>query len=188
MHSELIAMQLADVDSNDIICPSAFIINGKQLALCIRYPPDNVCVFVDRLTRSKRFFPKLFSAFHEKKTPLRKRTDAERNYLGEKLFEDMQANVAAARAELSGDKLLGAEVFPSDPNEGIPFLDSKEDSLVEQMREIESAVHKLGRIRPVLERIQKSSHELEDYDESFFVFKPLDPASQMRPVKKHKSG
>jgi hypothetical protein len=181
-------MQLAGADFNDIIRPSDFIIHGKQLALCIRHPPDNITVFVNRLNDNKRFFPKLFSAFHEKKTPLRRRTDAECTYLGEKLLEDMQTNVAAARAELSGEKLLGAEVFPSDPDEGIPFLDSKEDLLVEQMKEIESAVHKLGRIRPVLERIQKSSRELEDYDESFFVFKPLDSASHMRPVKKPRNG
>jgi hypothetical protein len=182
-------MQLADVDVSNIIRPTDFLFTGKSMALFIDNPPADDAFFKDDWERRKKFFPKLTTAFDESEKPLSQRSIEERVYLKEKLLEDMRTNVAAVKAELDGDKRLGSEEFPSDPDESIQFLDAKEDSLCKQMEKIKSTLQELSRARAVLKHIQKmKSYLLTQYDESFYMSMPQHlPAVQPSNPKKAKN-
>ncbi len=177
-------MQLAKADINEIVRPSNFLNVGKQLAAYIDRPPAGDNAFNVRLNDYKRFFPKLIAAVGESKKPLRKQSIQERAHLKEKLLEDIRTNTTAAKAELDGEKRLGSEEFPSDPDECLRFLDSKEDSLYEQMEKIQSTARELRHVRIVLELVQKSKRELADFDESIYTSTPSEAESL--PLKKPK--
>ena len=177
-------MQLAKADINEIVRPSYFLNVGKELANYIDRPHADDYAFSMRLRDCKKFFPKLIAAVGESKKPLRKQSIEERTHLKEKLLEDIRTSSAAAKAELDGEKRLGSEEFPSDPDECLRFLDSKEDSLHEQMERIQSTLRELNYVRTVLELVQKSKRELADFDESLYTSTPSEAESL--PSKKPK--
>ena len=174
-------MQLADADYNSIIRPSDFISQGKRLAQTIDSPPENELVFSLYLHNAGDLFPKLQAAFNESKKPLKKRSKDERLQLKQALLEDVRRNMAAAKEQFEGEKLLDTETLPSDPERCIERLEKMEDGLNEQLFALQRKIRSIQYAMGALERMKSSQRELEGFDESAYTSTPQDP---VQPLKK----
>ncbi len=135
-------MQLEDLNSYVVIRPGDFIHASKILSAYIDYPPEDNLTFSYNLSQHKRFCPRLFDAFGESKKPLKKRSRDERVYLKQKLLEDMEANIAAADAQFGGEKRLGTDILPSDPDACMERLGHMKSELHTQIQALERLLHK----------------------------------------------
>jgi hypothetical protein len=178
-------MQLHNIDHNEIRRLDEFLNPGVRLAKLIDTPPDNNLVFSSELERNP-FFSKLAGAFGESSTPLKKRSKDERMHLKEKLLEDMRDNLSRAKTKYEGDLLFGSETLPSDPGTCNDFLDTVEDRVHAQIRELNAKLLNIGQAREKLELLQTRKKELERFDESVFTSMP--PELEQPCKKKPKSG
>ncbi len=178
-------MQLHDIDHNEIRRLDEFFNPGCRLAKIIDMPPENNLVFSYELERNP-FFPKLIRAFEESKKPLKKRSKDERMYLKEKLLDDMRDNLSRAKTKFEGGMFFGPDIIPSDPNACNDFLDTEEEKVHAQIRELNTKLSNIGQAREKVELLQKRKKELEKFDESVFTSTPLELEQPCK--KKPKSG
>jgi len=165
-------MQLEDLNSYEITRPAFFIQASKSLAQYIDNPPDNNSTFSDELSLRKQFCPRLFDAFNASKKPLKKRSQVERLTLKQKLLEDVESNIAAAEAQFEGEKRLGTDVLPSDPDACMGKLGSMEDELHTQIRALQLKLKHVGYALDTMETIKKNKLELGLFDKTLYMEMP----------------
>jgi hypothetical protein len=181
-------MQLEDLNSYVIICPGDFLHSGKILSVYIDCPPEDNLTFSYNLSQHKRFCPRLFDAFGESKKPLKKRSRDERVYLKQKLLEDMEANIAAADAQFGGEKRLGTDILPSDPDACMERLGHMESELHAQIQALERKLGHVGSAQDTLESIQKKKLELDAFDKTPFMTLPQKEEEHSVDKKKARRG
>jgi hypothetical protein len=177
-------MQLEDLNSYEIIRPAFLIQSSKSLAKYIDCPPDNNSTFSGELSLRKQFCPRLFDAFNESKKPLKNRSLDERLHLKQKLLEDVESNVAAADAQFEGEKRLGTDILPSDPDACIERLGCMEEELHTQIRSLQLKLKHVGFAQDALESIKKNKLELDAIDKTPFMSLPQELAGKNKKARR----
>jgi len=179
-------MQLAEMDYRDVARASEFLHYGKMLALSIDMPLEDDRNFESCLLRfGECLFPKLERAFRASPMQMAHRSKEERTHLKRQLHEDMRDNISAISAALVGDKRLGSERLPSDPDECMQHLDHMEDAAYAEVERLRRRLAKIAHAREMVRRMQRGVNELAEFKESVFVSEPLEFA---RPIKKQHRG
>ena len=181
-------MQLEDLNSYVVIRPGDFVHASKILSAYIDFPPEDNLTFGYNLSQHKRFCPRLFDAFGESKKPLKKRSRDERVYLKQKLLEDMEDNIAAADAQFGGEKRLGTDILPSDPDACMERLGQMESELHTQIQALERKLRHVGSAQDTLELIQKNKLELDAFDKTPFMTMPKEEEEHPTGLKKARRG
>ena len=180
-------MQLNAYEQGDLNRHCEFLDAGKKLALAIDQPHAFKREFDCYVLQGECFFPKFMRALGVSGTPLHGMSKDERMNLKLVLLDDMQDNISAANAVFMGEKLIGAEVLPSDPDECMLYFDPMEKSLHNQIATLRTTLVKIQDARTVVKCMQCGRRALESFDESVYTEMPRDSVGPQPSLKKRRS-